>query len=207
MRHIIGAVVLVVAWGSLSQARAQTHKPKLAVMPLAANRVSPDTAKILDELLINQVDSLGKYQVIGASDINAMLGLEKMKEALGCDAIACAAEIGGALGVDRLLAGSVSSLGGVLLVSLKLVNIQAQSVEGRSQIKADDDEKLYMGAVEQAVVELFQAAAPKNATGYGSDSDHSSGGSSRYSPGSETEPVNASESVATNEHLKESRAL
>jgi hypothetical protein len=48
-------------------------------MPLWASGVSQDTVKVLDEVLLNFLDREGHFDVIGASDIDAMLGLEKSR--------------------------------------------------------------------------------------------------------------------------------
>src|SRR5204862_491958 len=113
---------------------AAAEMPKLAVMPLSPKRVPRETTEILDELVLAELDSRGRYTVIGASDINAMLGLDKMKTAVGCDDLSCAAEIGGALGVQFLVAGSVSLLGDQVIISIKLLDIAHAKVVAREQV-------------------------------------------------------------------------
>ncbi|HET6345001.1 MAG TPA: hypothetical protein VFH51_08715, partial [Myxococcota bacterium] len=103
-------------------ARAQAALPKLAVMPLVGKRIEAQITSVLDDLLVDAVYSTGRYNVIGAADINAMLGLEKMRDLAGCSDAACAAQIGGALGVDYLLSGNASVLGNELIVSLTLID-------------------------------------------------------------------------------------
>lgn len=72
--------------------------PKLVIMPLQSSGLAASSVVTLDELLVDFVRKLGEHEVIGKSDIDAMLGLENLKDQLGCDEVACAAEIGGALG-------------------------------------------------------------------------------------------------------------
>lgn len=134
---------------------ADSGENDIAVMPLVGNRVPETTVAILNELLIAEVDELTDHNVIGTSDINAMLGLEKMKEAVGCDDVACAAEIGGALGVRFLLAGSVSTLGGEIIVNLKLIDIAAQSVKSRGRETTPGDEMFFRYAVRNALLDLL----------------------------------------------------
>ena len=50
------------------------------------------------------------FKVIGKSDIEAMIGLDRMQSALGCQSNVCFAEIGGALGADELVVGSLAKL-------------------------------------------------------------------------------------------------
>jgi hypothetical protein len=152
MRALVAMVVLVPGL-ALAQAPG-----KLAVMPLKATRLSPEVVGLLDELLIGEIAQRSPSQVIGASDINAMLGLEKMKEAVGCDDIACAAELGGALGVDHLVAGTIGELGGELLLNLKLIDVAHQTVQARASINSAAKESLYRQAIQNAVVQLFGGA-------------------------------------------------
>ena len=51
-----------------------------------------------------------------------MLGLDKMKQAVGCDDVSCAAEIGGALGINYMVAGTAGKLGSRIVFSLKLID-------------------------------------------------------------------------------------
>ncbi len=50
-------------------------------------------------------------RVTTIADLNAMLQAEAAKDLLDCDDVSCAAEIGGAVGADRILAGSIGRIG------------------------------------------------------------------------------------------------
>ncbi len=156
--------VLLVAWLGWwwsTPAVAADGRTKIAVMPLAANRVPVETVKVLDELLVAGVDAVGGHEVIGASDIAAMIGLENMKDSLGCSDTTCAAAIGGALGVDALLSGSVSVLGDEVILSLALIDVRNQRVTRRKQLRAPNDERQLARAVDDVVAMLFaKEAAP-----------------------------------------------
>ena len=158
MRAILLGISLL--WASAYAPRAMAQSvPKLGILPFAAKRINPDTVSILDDLLVHSVDQTHRYDIITASDINAMLGLEKMKDMLSCTSTVCIAELGGALGVDTLLAGSVSVLGDELIVSLTLIDIRKQHVQAREQVRVANQEGLYAGAIDQAVQALFRPAA------------------------------------------------
>ncbi|MEK7704885.1 MAG: hypothetical protein AAB426_07995, partial [Myxococcota bacterium] len=99
-------------------------------------------------------------QVIGAQDINAILGLDKMKDALGCNDLSCAVQIGGALGVDLLLTGSVSTLGDEMIVSLTLIDTRESVAKKRAQARVADEERFYAHAIAAAVAQLYDLPAP-----------------------------------------------
>ena len=70
--------------------------PSIAVLPVRTHTLPANKTAVLDTLLVAGVADLRAYRVIGSGDINAMLGLDKMKAAVGCDDLSCAADIGGA---------------------------------------------------------------------------------------------------------------
>src|SRR5688572_19670656 len=108
-------VALVVL--AADSAPASPAPEKIAVLPLARKRVAKEAAEILDELVLASIGKYPKYRAIGRSDFDAILGLEKMKDTLGCSEVACAVELGGALGVNLILSGTVSRLGTNVLIT------------------------------------------------------------------------------------------
>lgn len=155
MMHVLLSCSLVLCFAATALAQ-----DKLAVMPLAAKRVDKSTVEILDALLVNAVDRVRRYKVISTQDVNAILGLDKMKDALGCSDVSCAAEIGGALGVDFLLTGSVSKLGPEVFISLTLLNTKRAEVAARAEASATNDEAVYAHAVRVAVARLLGLPEP-----------------------------------------------
>ena len=76
-------------------------------MPLQIKRIDREVGGLLEHAVVSNVAAGGCFKVISTNDINAMLGLERMRDALNCTDTTCAAEIGGALGVELLLSGTV----------------------------------------------------------------------------------------------------
>src|SRR5512141_2191074 len=118
---VITAVLLVLASPALAQ-----HKMKLAVLPTAFDKSSEGMVpKLFDEYVLSAVQNAGDYEVIGQDDIAALMGFEKQKDILGCDDASCIASIGGALGVDRIIAVKIARLEADWVVTSKLINIKA----------------------------------------------------------------------------------
>jgi hypothetical protein len=129
-------------------------KPQLAAMPLAAKHLPVETVQILDLLLVSELEASGTYSVVRPADIDAMLGLERMKDAAGCDDVSCASDIANALGVGLLLTGTAGKLGDELVLQLTLIDVAAQRVVRRAQVTAKADERAYRDAVKRAVAEI-----------------------------------------------------
>ncbi len=136
-------------------------------------KVGIDQAKvdIFAELLQDTLRNSFGYKVIGRSDITSMLGLEAQKDMVGCEDDSCLAEIGGALGVDELVSGSLAKLGSYLVVSLKRIDPNNAKVIGQStrKLKGDSDDNL-IEAVAPMAAELYPEAAAANAHSTSTDS-------------------------------------
>ena len=77
-----------------------------AVFDLTTAGLSENAARNLTQVLSVELKRIQGASVIGKEDIAAMLDLEGQKQVLGCDSnTSCLAEIGGALGVDKLVVG------------------------------------------------------------------------------------------------------
>ena len=147
---------------------AVTHAPAaelpgLLVMPLVVEPGLESSAKALDELALTLLHGLKRYRVMGPADLNALLGVEALKDAVGCDDVSCAAELGGALGAPFLVAGQLARLGDQVTISLKLMDTKAPSVLARSSQRGGARADALATSMATAVGELFgiELAAPR----------------------------------------------
>jgi len=141
-------------------APASDARPKLAILDLGASGVSASLAAAAGGVVANELDRLGAFKVITSDAIRAMLVLEKQKEMLGCHDASCLAEIGGALGVDYLVSGRVTALGGAggaqtFTLDLTLSSVKRAQREG-SSIETARSESELMGVIPRAVSRLTQ---------------------------------------------------
>src|SRR5262245_50760697 len=108
MRYVVGAVAFLLLSSNVEAA----DKQRLAVLDLEAKGVDPASASNMTDLVSVALRKLEVFEVITRADIQQMLSFEANKQMVGCSAnSACLAELGGALGVARLVAGSVGKLG------------------------------------------------------------------------------------------------
>jgi len=143
-------------------ALALAAPPKLAVLPVAAGEGIPaSTAAAITEALSGEVRRRSGAEVVTQREIAAVLTLERQKAMLGCTSDACVAELGGALGCDRLVSGDLAKLGESFLLHLRLVET------ARARVVAQADRRLRGGTIDDVldalptmVGELFPGAAP-----------------------------------------------
>ncbi len=108
-------------------------KPKkqwsMAVLDLASHGVSQELTKLVSESVVQEAHKLQGPRVVAMDEIRTMIGFEEQRQLAGCSASECVAEISGALGVDKVLTGSIGQLGKSFLLSLRLVNTHTTQVE------------------------------------------------------------------------------
>ncbi len=114
------------------------------------------TADLVTDSLVAEVRKLQRVSTVGMSEIKDMLSHAEAQRMLGCEADECLAEIGGALGVDLIVTGSLGQLGGSHLFNLRLIDVRRMEVSGRvnRRLKGGDGEE-FLEAVGDAVEELF----------------------------------------------------
>lgn len=135
MASVLGALVLALA-------ATAAPLPKIAVLEIRAlDAPSKAQIDIVQEVLLADLAKTRQFEVIGASDIAAMLGFERQKQLLGCaeEASSCLAELGGALGAEYVLFGSVARLDQTRRVDLKLMDATKNQVIARDYATADSD--------------------------------------------------------------------
>ena len=132
----------------------------VAVLDVSVTSIDETLSPILTEVLTSHVHKSRYFSsVISGRDIAAMLGFERQKQMVGCGDQSCLAEIGGALGVDRLIVSQAGKLGDTFIVTLKLINIDGATTERRvyKTIKGGGVDRL-IDTVAQSVAELIPGA-------------------------------------------------
>lgn len=160
-RTTLAALLLVFPLCTL----AAPKRPGMAVMDVrAVQGVQPGTATLITDVIVTEVSGTRHYDVVGSADIASLLGLEKQRQLLQCgEDSSCLAELGGALGVDYLLSGSVGLLGSRLRISLSIQNVKRARVVARQARFCDANEDALVRATEETVRALLQELEAANA--------------------------------------------
>jgi hypothetical protein len=123
--------VLIASLVLLSLA-APDVQPKIVVPKVTVYGVQAQTADVVTELLLEALLNRHGVRALGPSDMKDMLDAEQQKMMLGCDQESCMAELAGAMGAERLIAGSVGMLGAMHVVTLKLIDTKSAQVTSRA---------------------------------------------------------------------------
>ena len=134
----------------------------------AVHGVEDSLAAVLNESFLVALKNSGKLgNVVGGSDLRAMLDLEQQKQALGCCDDCCLAELGGALGVPYLFYTSLAKVGSKYVMHYKVMAVEEAKVVVRGmKTAASDDALLEMPQilVTEAMAGMFQQAPSAPAT-------------------------------------------
>lgn len=114
---------------------AQTTAPpcQVAVLDVDAGAgVLAENAATLTDVVTGEVaEGMTGCSVLARSELRALLNFETERQLAGCTDESCLAELGDALGVDRLVMGSLSKLEGHTVLALRLVDLKRARVERR----------------------------------------------------------------------------
>jgi hypothetical protein len=100
-------------------AKGKVHQVKVVVLRLEAKGgVEAQTVGLFTDALVGEIRKNPGITVMTGSDVEAVLGVERQKQLLGCTDATCLTEMAGALGADRVVHGSIGRVGDSLLVNL-----------------------------------------------------------------------------------------
>lgn len=145
--------MLVVA--VLASAPSPAAEPvKLASPGYTAVNVDDKLATFLADHFAQQLSVQG-FRVLTATEIGALIGLERQKQLLGCSdsSTSCMAELANALGVDGLIIGSIARFDSTYQVNLKIVS--ASNAEPLAVFSGQvEGDKALLGTLNQAAKEM-----------------------------------------------------
>ncbi len=125
---------------ALALAAAPAEKPKLVVLNLSPGAgVAAEEANALTEAVTAEVAQRGFFDVVAASEVQTLLGVERQRQVMGCsEEDSCLQELAGALGARFVMSGSVGKLGEAYQLSLQTLDSKKAQPLGRSVRLAQD---------------------------------------------------------------------
>jgi hypothetical protein len=142
-----------------AESAPKAAKPcQIAIMSLQTKGLPPEQAhvpELLSDSMATEIASATSCRVITQADIMEMLDFEATKAACAEGSESCLAEIGGALGVERVIGGSLGVLGSSFKLQIKLQNVAQGRVEKRVDRTIKGDPELLDLAARNAARELF----------------------------------------------------
>jgi TolB-like protein len=133
---------------------------EIAIFPLEAKGIDKSVADMVTDTLHAQITRIPNSRVIGAKELDTMMGYEQKKQLSGCTDTSCIVAIAGAMGVAKLVVGSVGKLGSSYLFNVKLLDVHEGRVEAifDKRLKGSSEEEL-LDTIPEALSALFPGNA------------------------------------------------
>lgn len=122
---------------------AQPEPMRVLVLDVEGDSLSREEAGILRDTLAAELAQRRGIEVLSSEDVRRVLDVEAQRQAAGCEGQSdCLAEIGAALGADRVVYGNVGRLGEAWVVSLSVVDPNDARAFGRDTFQAASLEEI-----------------------------------------------------------------
>jgi hypothetical protein len=122
----------------------------------------PDTEKeipeLLTETLAGELATASGCHVISQQDVGQMLNFEASKAECSDGNDSCLAEIGTALGADRVVGGAVGKIGSEFVISARLLDVEKGTVDARAEQAVSGDPAQLRRAAKNVGRRLFKVA-------------------------------------------------
>lgn len=130
----------------LALLHAGSEPPSLAAPGFSKLNVADQTAAFFGEHFAQQLAQRG-CKVTSASQVAAVLGLERQKQLMGCsdESNSCSMELANALGSDGIVLGEVARFDGRYQINVKVTSAKDGSVLASASFKASSDEDVLDG--------------------------------------------------------------
>jgi hypothetical protein len=127
---------------------------RVAVYDFAVDGVEPRVGRFVTDAMVDELRKLDAVSVVSMDEVRAMLAHEATKQVVGCtEGPSCLSEIGDALGVDEIVVGTLSVVGGVSVATIRRLD----QAEGKAV--ASITERLKPREGEEFVATVGSAAA------------------------------------------------
>ncbi|MBI4532256.1 MAG: DUF2380 domain-containing protein [Candidatus Latescibacteria bacterium] len=100
------------------------EKSRIGVLELRANGVSEEEARGLTDRLRAELHRTGRFEVVEREKMQEILQEQGFQQSGACNTDVCAVEVGKLIGAEQMAAGSVSKIGQIYAVNLRLIDVE-----------------------------------------------------------------------------------
>ncbi len=131
MRVVLLAFIFLIINFNLTFSSSDKEKINIAVMELTGQGIDKSARIGLTNIIISTISENYKdrYNILERDQIDYILKEQGFQQAVGCNDVSCAVEIGQLLGVSYLIIGNVEKIGQLYIITLKIVNVSSAKIE------------------------------------------------------------------------------
>lgn len=128
MKRLTLSLILFVAT-SFSLLVAQSNRPLLAVRDIDANDALPGNGySTLTEMAMRKMERIGTYEILDQYDMNFLAKRDGIN-LTDCFSKICLTEMGAKLHVDKILTGSIRTVGDNITVNFRILDVKTGAIE------------------------------------------------------------------------------
>ncbi len=141
------------------------EKMRIAIMDFEAKDISVSDAGKISELIRNELINADRFIIIERAQMNQILKEQGVQQS-GCTDVSCAVEMGKVLSARKILVGSVMKLGGKIIITGRIVDVEKGVAEFSEKAVANDEGDLH-STVSNYVSKLVGSIDKKGVAGKG----------------------------------------
>ena len=134
----------------------------IAILSLQGNGISASEARILTDELRSVLVQTGKYNVLERNNMESILN-EQGFQISGCTSTECAVEAGKLLGVKKMAAGSIGTLGTLYKISIRIFNVETGKIDRSVSKRHKGSIEQLLDVMKHVGYDLANDTADKNA--------------------------------------------
>jgi hypothetical protein len=149
LRVILLLLVLTLIAPPLWAPSAEAQEPApgspalIAVLELDANNIEEPEARAIADRLRYHLGNLGVFQVLERGRMETILREVGFQLSGACDSQECVIQVGQILGVQKMVAGSVSRVGTIYALQVRLVDVASTTIERQAIADVDGIETVF----------------------------------------------------------------
>jgi len=157
--HLCLALPLIIVMSPvISQAmqspQGQQEKIQIAILDLDALGVSEDEARAVTERLRSRLNELDVFDLIERNRMNQILEEQSFQISGACTDMECAVQIGQLLQVRKMVVGSVSKVGDLYSLMIRLVDVETARIEYSAESDEQGIENVFTQATRDVAEQL-----------------------------------------------------
>ena len=131
------------------------NKPVIAVLELKSIKVDKKLVKTLNNRVNTIINKSGRFKIINSIETNTALKEMNIESVEKCLDINCFGELGKSLKADKIFTGTIARIGHLYTIILKLINVEKQTQESRSEYDCECSRQMILRAIDEAVSGVF----------------------------------------------------
>ncbi|MBN2857255.1 MAG: hypothetical protein JXN63_02530 [Candidatus Delongbacteria bacterium] len=133
----------------------------VAVLDLKDKGPGESVASILTDILISHLSELNYFHILEREQLDNIIEEQGLQNSGLCDDNACLVKIGGIIGANKMITGSIGNIGTVYSVSLRMFDVETAKNDNSVTLNKKCAKEELIGLVKEAANDLTKGLSKK----------------------------------------------